>query len=194
MIKPILKFFSFVFLLSTSAFLWAFQPMQLVDDARSQIWKTLYYDPAYTQLTYPMGDVPLVKGVCTDVVIRALRHQGIDLQQRIHEDMKANFKKYPQKWGLKNTDKNIDHRRVPNIMTYFQREGYAVKDQNFKAGDIVTWDLGKGLVHIGIISNKTTMLNKVPLVIHNIGHGTRENDILYEYKITGHYRIPNTVK
>lgn len=194
MIKPILKIFSFVFLLSTSAFLWAFQPMQLVDDVRSQIWKTLYYDPAYTQLTYPMGDVPLVKGVCTDVVIRALRHQGIDLQQRIHEDMKANFKKYPQKWGLKNTDKNIDHRRVPNIMTYFQRQGYAVKDQNFKAGDIVTWDLGKGLVHIGIISNKTTMLNKVPLVIHNIGHGTRENDILYEYKITGHYRIPSTVK
>ena len=194
MIKPILKIFRFVFLLSTSAFLWAFQPMQLVDDVRSQIWKTLYYDPAYTQLTYPMGDVPLVKGVCTDVVIRALRHQGIDLQQRIHEDMKANFKKYPQKWGLKNTDKNIDHRRVPNIMTYFQREGYAVKDQNFKAGDIVTWDLGKGLVHIGIISNKTTMLNKVPLVIHNIGHGTRENDILYEYKITGHYRIPSTVK
>lgn len=194
MIKPILKFFSFLFLLSTSALLWAFQPMQLVDDARSQIWKTLYYDPAYTQLKYPMGDVPLVKGVCTDVVIRALRHQGIDLQQRIHEDMKANFKKYPQKWGLKNTDKNIDHRRVPNIMTYFQRQGYAVKDQNFKAGDIVTWDLGKGLVHIGIISNKTTMLNKVPLVIHNIGHGTRENDILYEYKITGHYRIPSTVK
>lgn len=194
MIKPILKILSSLFLLSFSALLWAFQPMQLVDDARSQIWKTLYYDPAYTQIKYPMGDVPLVKGVCTDVVVRALRHQGIDLQQRIHEDMKANFKKYPQKWGLKGTDKNIDHRRVPNIMTYFQRQGYAVQDKNFKAGDIVTWDLGKGLVHIGIISNKTTILKKVPLVIHNIGHGTRENDILYEYKITGHYRIPHVVK
>lgn len=194
MIKPILKILSSLFLLSFSALLWAFQPMQLVDDARSQIWKTLYYDPAYTQIKYPMGDVPLVKGVCTDVVVRALRHQGIDLQQRIHEDMKANFKKYPQKWGLKGTDKNIDHRRVPNIMTYFQRQGYAVQDKNFKAGDIVTWDLGKGLVHIGIVSDKTTMLSKIPLIIHNIGHGTRENDILYEYKITGHYRIPHVVK
>ena len=194
MIKPILKILSSLFLLSFSALLWAFQPMQLVDDARSQIWKTLYYDPAYTQIKYPMGDVPLVKGVCTDVVVRALRHQGIDLQQRIHEAMKANFKKYPQKWGLKGTDKNIDHRRVPNIMTYFQRQGYAVQDKNFKAGDIVTWDLGKGLVHIGIVSDKTTMLSKIPLIIHNIGHGTRENDILYEYKITGHYRIPHVVK
>ena len=194
MIKPILKILSSLFLLSFSALLWAFQPMQLVDDARSQIWKTLYYDPAYTQIKYPMGDVPLVKGVCTDVVVRALRHQGIDLQQRIHEDMKANFKKYPQKWGLKGTDKNIDHRRVPNIMTYFQRQGYAVQDKNFKAGDIVTWDLGKGLVHIGIVSDKTTMLSKILLIIHNIGHGTRENDILYEYKITGHYRIPHVVK
>ncbi|RYL20932.1 DUF1287 domain-containing protein [Acinetobacter piscicola] len=174
--------------------IWAFQSDKLVTDARSQIWKTLYYDPAYTQLKYPMGDVPLVKGVCTDVVIRALRHQGIDLQQRIHEDMKANFSKYPKKWGLKATDKNIDHRRVPNIMTYFQRQGYAVQDQHYKAGDIVAWDLGKGLTHIGIISDKTTVLSKVPLVIHNIGYGTRENDILNEYKIIGHYRIPSNAK
>ena len=173
--------------------IWAFQSEKLVNDARSQIWKTLYYDPAYTQLSYPMGDVPLIKGVCTDVVIRALRHQGIDLQQRIHEDMKANFKKYPQKWGLKATDRNIDHRRVPNIMTYFQRQGYQVNDQKYQAGDIVAWDLGKGLTHIGIISNKTTMLSKTPLVIHNIGYGTRENDILHEYKIIGHYRLPKTV-
>lgn len=192
--KTILKILSALFILSFSSLLWAFQPNKLVIDARSQIWKTLYYDPAYTKLNYPMGDVPLVKGVCTDVVIRALRHQGIDLQQRIHEDMKANFKHYPQKWGLKGTDKNIDHRRVPNIMTYFQRQGYAVKDQNYRAGDIVTWDLGKGLVHIGIVSDKTTLISKTPLIIHNIGQGTRENDILYEYKITGHYRIPNSAK
>ena len=172
---------------------WAFQNTKLVSDARSQIWKTLYYDPSYTPLKYPMGDVPLVKGVCTDVVIRALRHQDIDLQQRIHEDMKANFKKYPQKWGLKGTDKNIDHRRVPNIMTYFQRQGYQVNDQKYLAGDIVTWDLGKGLVHIGIISDKTAMFSKIPLVIHNIGYGTRENDILFEYKIIGHYRLPKNL-
>lgn len=172
----------------------AFQNNKLVTDARSQIWKTLYYDPSYTQLKYPMGDVSIVKGVCTDVVVRALRHQDIDLQQRIHEDMKANFKKYPQKWGLKGTDKNIDHRRVPNIMTYFQRQGYYVNDQKYRAGDIVTWDLGKGLTHIGIISDKTTMMTNTPLVIHNIGYGARENDILYEYKIIGHYRLPNSLK
>ena len=172
----------------------AFQNNKLVTDARSQIWKTLYYDPSYTQLKYPMGDVSIVKGVCTDVVVRALRHQDIDLQQRIHEDMKANFKKYPQKWGLKGTDKNIDHRRVPNIMTYFQRQGYYVNDQKYRAGDIVAWDLGKGLTHIGIISDKTTMMTNTPLVIHNIGYGARENDILYEYKIIGHYRLPNALK
>lgn len=172
----------------------AFQNNKLVTDARSQIWKTLYYDPSYTQLKYPMGDVSIVKGVCTDVVVRALRHQNIDLQQRIHEDMKANFKKYPQKWGLKGTDKNIDHRRVPNIMTYFQRQGYYVNDQKYRAGDIVTWDLGKGLTHIGIISDKTTMMTNTPLVIHNIGYGARENDILYEYKIIGHYRLPDALK
>ncbi len=172
----------------------AFQQVELVDDARSQIWQTLYYDPAYTALKYPMGDVPIIKGVCTDVVIRALRHQGIDLQQRIHEDMQKNFKQYPQKWGLKGTDKNIDHRRVPNIMKYFERQGYATKDQQYLPGDIVTWDLGKGLTHIGIISDKTSMLSKTPLVIHNIGYGTRENDILHEYKIIGHYRLPHSLK
>ncbi|OTG86575.1 DUF1287 domain-containing protein [Acinetobacter sp. ANC 3832] len=172
----------------------AFQQVELVDDARSQIWQTLYYDPAYTALKYPMGDVPIIKGVCTDVVIRALRHQGIDLQQRIHEDMQKNFKQYPQKWGLKGTDKNIDHRRVPNIMKYFERQGYATKDQQYLLGDIVTWDLGKGLTHIGIISDKTSMLSKTPLVIHNIGYGTRENDILHEYKIIGHFRLPHSLK
>ena len=182
------------FLSCLSIHSWAFQPQQLVTNARSQIWKTLYYDPAYTALKYPMGDVPIVKGVCTDVVIRALRHQNIDLQQRIHEDMKANFKQYPKKWGLKSTDKNIDHRRVPNIMTYFQRQNFAVKDQNYLAGDIVTWDLGRGLTHIGIISDQTTMISKTPLVIHNIGYGARENDILYEYKIIGHYRLPDALK
>ena len=167
----------------------AFQNNKLVTDARSQIWKTLYYDPSYTQLKYPMGDVSIVKGVCTDVIIRALRLQGVDLQKLIHEDMKKNFAVYPKKWGLKSTDRNIDHRRVPNIMTYFNRQGYEVKDKNYKAGDIVTWDLGKGLVHIGIISNQKSLVNSTPLVTHNIGSGTQENNILFDYKITGHYRI-----
>lgn len=166
---------------------------QLVKDARTQIGKTVSYDPAYTTLAYPMGDVPINKGVCTDVVIRALRHQGMDLQELIHKDMKANFSAYPKKWGLKSTDKNIDHRRVPNIATYFKRKGYAVKStykvHEFKAGDIVTWDLPKGLVHIGIVSDKKTNTG-IPLIIHNIGSGTKEENILFQYKITGHYRIP----
>lgn len=168
---------------------WAVEPAKIVNHAREQIGKTLLYDPAYTKLNYPMGDVPLYKGVCTDVLIRALRHQGVDLQKNIHEDMRKNFKAYPQKWGLKAPDKNIDHRRVPNIATYFKRRGYEVKDQQYLAGDVVTWDLGKGLVHIGIVSDKKTLLQKTPLIIHNIGFGTQENDILYKYKVTGHFRL-----
>lgn len=173
---------------------WAISAQKLVIDARTQIGKTLSYDPAYTRLSYPMGDIPINKGVCTDVVVRALRHQGMDLQQLIHEDMKKNFSAYPKKWGLKSPDKNIDHRRVPNIATYFQRKGYQLKHSqykttDFRAGDIVTWDLGKGLVHIGIVSDKKT-LTGIPLIIHNIGQGTKEENILYQFKITGHYRIP----
>lgn len=183
------KQFVLISLMSVSILSWAFNSHQMVEDAQRQKGKTLLYDPAYTQLKYPMGDVPMIKGVCTDVVIRALRHQGIDLQQRIHEDMKKNFSQYPNKWGLKKPDSNIDHRRVPNIQTYFQRQGYALNDQDFRAGDVVTWDLGKGLVHIGVISNRFARDNKTPLVIHNIGYGTQENNILYQYKITGHYRL-----
>lgn len=173
---------------------WALEPQKLVTDARQQIGKTLYYDPAYTALKYPMGDVPLVKGVCTDVIIRALRLQGIDLQQRIHEDMKKNFSVYPKKWGLKTTDRNIDHRRVPNIMTYFKHQNYTVKKQQYLAGDIVTWDLGKGLVHIGILSDRKSVGSNTPLVIHNIGQGTQENNILHQFKMIGHYRIPQHVR
>ena len=168
---------------------WAISAQKLVTDARSQIGKTLTYDPAYTKLNYPMGDVPINKGVCTDVVIRALRGQNMDLQQLIHEDMKKNFNAYPKKWGLKSPDKNIDHRRVPNIATYFKRKGYQVTDGVYKAGDIVTWDLGKGLVHIGIVSDKKAS-NGTPLIIHNIGSGTKEENILYQFKIMGHFRIP----
>lgn len=167
---------------------WALSPQKLVQDARWQIGRTVSYDPAYTRLNYPMGDVPLHKGVCTDVVIRALRKQGWDLQQMIHEDMSKNFSVYPKKWGLTATDRNIDHRRVPNIATYFDRKGYRVRAGAYQAGDVVTWDLGKGLTHIGIVSDRS--IRGTPLIIHNIGRGTREEDILYRYKITGHYRLP----
>lgn len=188
--KQILRLMLTLLLLSSfGSLVWAMSAQKLVLDARHQIGKTLYYDPAYTRLDYPMGDVPLLKGVCTDVVIRALRLQGIDLQKLIHEDMRKNFRAYPQNWGLKAPDKNIDHRRVPNIARYFQRQGYTVKDGKFQTGDIVTWDLGKGLVHIGIVSNQKTAQG-IPLIIHNIGRGTQEEDILYQFKITGHYRLP----
>ncbi len=198
--KKLPKLFQHIFLfllvcfsLIFSTFSYAISANQLVKDARSQIGQTLTYDPAYTRLSYPMGDVPIQKGVCTDVVIRALRKQNIDLQKVIHEDMKRNFKAYPQLWGLKNTDRNIDHRRVPNIAKYMTRQGYSVQKSPFKtvlfeAGDIVTWDLGRGLVHIGIVSDRKSWA-QVPLIIHNIGRGTQEENILLQYKITGHYRI-----
>ena len=165
---------------------------QLVQAARSQVGVTLGYDPVYRRLDYPGGDVPLATGVCTDVLIRALRQQGLDLQQAVHEDMRAHFSAYPRNWGLQRPDRNIDHRRVPNLMTWFQRQGMALKvsdkPADYRAGDIVTWDLGRGLTHIGIVSDRTSPAG-VPLVLHNIGRGTQEEDILFGFAITGHYRF-----
>jgi uncharacterized protein YijF (DUF1287 family) len=166
-----------------------FSPEQLVQDARTQIGQTLYYDPLYSRMDYPMGDVPIVKGVCTDVVIRALRHQNIDLQQRVHEDMRKNFHLYPRQWGLTRADANIDHRRVLNLRRYFERQGYAVNDDVYQPGDIVTWELRPGIWHIGIVSDKKSRLTRQPLIIHNVGYGTQENDMLYSFTIAGHYRI-----
>ena len=164
----------------------------LVAAARRQIGVTVVYDPAYVRLPYPGGDVPASRGVCTDVVIRAFRSQSIDLQQRVHEDMRAHFAQYPQKWGLRAPDSNIDHRRVPNLQTWFERQGWSLKVSaraaDYRAGDIVTWTLPGNLPHIGIVSDRRTTLRGVPLIIHNIGHGAREDDILFDYPITGHYR------
>ena len=160
----------------------------LVAAARAQIGQTVSYDRAYTKLAYPMGDVPPHKGVCTDVVIRALRRQGVDLQRLVHEDMRRHFSAYPQKWGLSAPDPNIDHRRVPNLAAYFQRQGYQADGRDFRAGDIVTWNVGRDRPHIGIVSDRRA--GSRPLVIHNIGRGTQEEDILYRYPITGHYRLP----
>jgi uncharacterized protein len=164
----------------------------LVVAARRQIGVTVNYDPAYTRIPYPNGDVPEPRGVCTDVVIRALRTQGIDLQQRVHEDMRTHFAAYPQKWRLRGPDRNIDHRRVPNLQVWFTRKGWsiAIADRagDYRAGDLVTWMLPGNLPHIGIVSDRKTMLRGVPLIIHNIGRGTREDDILFDYTITGHYR------
>lgn len=164
----------------------------LVAAARKQIGVTVGYDPAYVRLRYPGGDVPASRGVCTDVVIRALRTRNIDLQQRVHEDMRAHFAKYPKKWGLRGPDSNIDHRRVPNLQTWFDRQDWSVpitsRAADYRAGDLVTWMLPGNLPHIGIVSDRRTMIGGTPLILHNIGRGTREEDILFDHPITGHYR------
>lgn len=150
------------------------------------------YDPSYFSIAYPMGDVPADRGVCTDVVVRAYRKCGIDLQQKVHEDMKANFAIYPQRWGLRGPDKNIDHRRVPNLMTFFERFGKVLakgaKDSDYQPGDIVCWDLGGGMLHIGMVSDQRNSTNSRYLIVHNIGAGQVFEDVLFEYKIIGHYR------
>lgn len=170
----------------------AVEPQRLVDAARAQVGVTLGYDPAYRQLDYPGGDVPLQTGVCTDVVVRALRGQGLDLQKAVHEDMRRHFAAYPQQWGMKGTDRNIDHRRVPNLMTWFSRQGLALAPSRdasaYRAGDIVAWRLDNGLLHIGVLSDRR--LEGRPLVLHNIGAGVREEDLLFRYQVIGHYRFP----
>ncbi|APU11775.1 DUF1287 domain-containing protein [Cellulophaga lytica] len=150
------------------------------------------YDPSYFSIDYPNGDVPSNKGVCTDVVIRAYRKIGVDLQKNVHLDMKANFNKYPKLWGLKTTDRNIDHRRVPNLMTYFKRKGeeklISKKAEDYVAGDIVCWNLGGAITHIGIVVDKKSKDGKRNLIVHNIGGGQVLQDCLFSFKIIGHYR------
>jgi uncharacterized protein len=150
------------------------------------------YDPSYFSIGYPNGDVPANIGVCTDVIIRAYRKIGIDLQKLVHEDMKANFNKYPKNWGLTRTDRNIDHRRVPNLMTYFKRQGAELpitdNPNDYLPGHVVAWSLVNGLPHIGIVVNKKSEDGKRYLIVHNIGGGQVLEDVLFEYKIIGHYR------
>ncbi|MGH8081055.1 MAG: DUF1287 domain-containing protein [Lysobacter sp.] len=164
----------------------------LVAAARAQIGVTRRYDPAYVQLAYPGGDVASDRGVCTDVVIRALRTQGIDLQQAVHEDMQANFASYPAIWRASSTDRNIDHRRVPNLRRWFERQHWSlpVSDRaaDYRPGDVVTWELRSGVPHIGIVSDRKSWDRARPLMLHNIAIGTQEDDVLFDYPITGHYR------
>jgi len=150
------------------------------------------YDPSYFSIPYPNGDVPKGKGVCTDVVIRAYRKMGVDLQKEVHLDMKTNFNAYPKLWNLKHTDTNIDHRRVPNLMCFFKRQQSALpitqNAKDYKPGDIVAWNLGGAITHIGMVSSKKTTDQKRFLIIHNIGSGQVVEDVLFAYKIIGHYR------
>jgi uncharacterized protein YijF (DUF1287 family) len=169
------------------------EPSRLTAAARDQVGVTVTYDPAYVALEFPGGDIPRDRGVCTDVVIRALRDAwGIDLQLATNRDMKANFSAYPPLWGLTTTDRNIDHRRVPNLQTLFARIGAEVPLEEGPApylpGDIISWKLPGNLDHIGIVSDRMTETG-VPLILHNIGAGAKEEDILFAYPMTGHYRI-----
>lgn len=167
---------------------------KMLESANEQLGLTKTYDPAYVVIPYPNGDIPVEKGVCTDVVIRAFRNAGVDLQKEVHEDMARNFSAYPTKWGLTVPDTNIDHRRVPNLQTYFGRRGKSLpitkRGEDYLPGDVVSWDLdGKGTTHIGIVSSLYSETTKRYLIIHNIGGGTVSEDRIFDWKITGHYRF-----
>ncbi len=164
---------------------------KVVEAAEAQTKERVVYDGRYFKLAYPGGDVPAGLGVCTDVVVRAFRKAGTDLQVAVHEDMAKNFSVYPKKWGRRSPDANIDHRRVPNLMTFFTRRGASLpvtkRAEDYKPGDLVTWDLGGGLTHIGVVVADPLGASK-PLIVHNIGRGPRREDVLFDWTVTGHYR------
>jgi uncharacterized protein YijF (DUF1287 family) len=165
---------------------------RLADSTVTLTKQNVQYDPSYFQLHYPNGDVPSNKGVCTDVIIRAYRKLGIDLQKNVHEDMSENFALYPKIWKMSHTDKNIDHRRVPNLMVFFKRHGtvksMSTDAKDYLPGDIVCWNLGGGITHIGIIIKRKVPGTDKHFVVHNIGGGQVEEDCLFTYKIIGHYQ------
>ncbi len=167
--------------------------VDLIAAARERTSHAVTYDGSYMAIAYPMGDVPSHIGVCTDLIVRSYRSVGIDLQQLVHEDMTENFNSYPKRWGLRRPDHNIDHRRVPNLQTFFERYGKTLKisskGSDYRAGDLVTWMLPGNLPHIGLVSDVTVSDHGDPLIIHNIGRGPAEEDILFSYPITGHYRF-----
>lgn len=192
--KPMKKFLS-IFILVLFVFFGKAQAQfaqKLSDAALSLTKDKVTYDPAYYSIKYPNGDVASDKGVCTDVVIRAYRKLGIDLQKEVHEDMKKNFSKYPKKFGLKRPDTNIDHRRVPNLMVFFAKFGQSKSIETnpalYAPGDIVTWLLPGNLTHIGIVVNKKSADGKRYLIVHNIGAGQVIEDCLFKFDITGHYQ------
>ena len=164
-----------------------------LDSALAQTHTTVTYDAAYVSLAYPGGDVPADRGVCTDVIVRALRAAGVDLQALVHDDMKAHFSAYPKLWGLRRPDPNIDHRRVPNLMTFFVRQGRAfpvtANPADYLPGDIVAWKIDNGLGHIGIVSDQPSPADPARRqCVHNIGAGAKLEDVLFAFQITGHAR------
>lgn len=186
-------FTALIYLIAIDAYALNFE-QDIVAAAHDRTKHTVRYDGSYVAIKYPWGDVSKDTGVCTDVVIRSYRELGTDLQQLVHEDMRQNFSKYPSKriWGLNRTDKNIDHRRVPNLQTFFKRHGQALpvtlNSKDYKQGDIVTWMLPGNLPHIGIVTDKVSPSSGHHMIVHNIGRGPELQDMLFNYKITGHYK------
>ncbi|MCH9651145.1 MAG: DUF1287 domain-containing protein [Deltaproteobacteria bacterium] len=171
---------------------------QLSDAALERTSHRVIYDGSYRSIDYPGGDVPNHLGVCTDVVIRSYRRLGVDLQKEVHEDMAGNFSLYPARWGLKRPDPHIDHRRVPNLRTYFARQGASLGVSTdpaaYRAGDLVTWNVSGRLPHIGIVIDRRSSDGERPLIVHNIGRGPKVEDMLFDFEITGHYRYLPAVR
>jgi uncharacterized protein YijF (DUF1287 family) len=167
---------------------------RLVAAAIDRTHHVVRYDPAYVRIPYPGGDVPADTGVCTDEIIRSYRSVGVDLQKEVHEDMAGNFDLYPRRWRwlTSRPDSNIDHRRVPNLMTFFARKGESLplstRAEDYSPGDIVTWDLGGGVPHVGLVVDQKLAQTGRYMIVHNIGQGPRMEDVLFNWKITGHYR------
>jgi len=166
----------------------------LVAAAAERTHHVVRYEPAYVRIAYPGGDVPADTGVCTDEIIRSYRSVGVDLQKEVHEDMSQNFELYPRRWRWLGSrpDANIDHRRVPNLMVFFSRKGESLslssRSEDYLPGDLVTWDLGGGVLHVGIVVDKISSQAGRYMIVHNIGQGPRMEDVLFRWRITGHYR------
>jgi uncharacterized protein YijF (DUF1287 family) len=165
---------------------------RLVAAAVERVQHQVRYDGSYRRIPYPGGDVPAGVGACTDEIVRIYRAVGVDLQKEVHQDMLAHFDAYPHRWGLARPDSNIDHRRVPNLAVFFARHGESLpvtdRAKDYQPGDLVTWDLGHGVPHIGMVVDRKTFFADRPLVVHNIGAGPKMEDVLFSWKITGHYR------
>ena len=167
---------------------------RIAEAALAQVGVTTSYDPSYRRLDFPGGDVPIDTGVCADVVLRALRVLGLDLQREVNADMRAHFAAYPSHWGLTRTDRNIDHRRVPNLRRWFERHGWSLTPSRlpgeYLPGDLVSWRLPNGRPHIGVVAARRSADGERPLVVHNIAFGAQVEDVLLAWTIDGHYRQP----
>ena len=191
--KPIKLFLLFIFIANLATAQHQISPEKISKAALELTQQSVVYDGSYYSMPYPNGDVPEGIGVCTDVVIRTYRANGLDLQKEVHEDMSTNFNLYPNKWGLTRPDSNIDHRRVPNLMVYLERQDakrpISNKGEDYLPGDIVAWDLGGGTTHIGMVVNRLSNDKKRYQIVHNIGGGQVLEDCLFDFDIIGHYRF-----